>query len=51
MIDKFGEKNKKTTLSSSFRSTIVGIVIIVLISFLISTYIITEKERKAYVIR
>ncbi|MBO4911251.1 MAG: histidine kinase [Butyrivibrio sp.] len=50
MIDKFGEKNKKTTLSSSFRSTIVGIVIIVLISFLISTYIITEKERKAYVI-
>ena len=46
-----GDKNKKNTLSSSFRSTILGIVIIVLVSFLISTYVITEKERKAYAIR
>ena len=51
MIDQVGDKNKKTTLSSSFRSTMIGIVMIVFVSFLISTYIITEKERKAYVIR
>ncbi|WP_207640516.1 cache domain-containing sensor histidine kinase [Butyrivibrio sp. AE3003] len=51
MIDQVGDKLKKTTLSSSFRSTMIGIVMIVFVSFLISTYIITEKERKAYVIR
>lgn len=51
MIDQVGDKNKKTTLSSSFRSTMVGVVLIVFVSFLISTYIITEKERKAYAIR
>ena len=50
-IDQVGDKVKKTTLSSSFRSTMIGIVMIVFVSFLISTYIITEKERKAYVIR
>ena len=50
-INQVGDKNKKNTLSSSFRSTILGIVIIVLVSFLISTYVITEKERKAYAIR
>ena len=49
--NQVGDKNKKNTLSSSFRSTILGIVIIVLVSFLISTYVITEKERKAYAIR
>ena len=51
MIDQIGDKNKKTTLSSSFRSTLIGIVMIVFVSFLISTYIITEKERRAYVAR
>jgi len=51
MINQSGEKNRKFTLSSSFRKMIVGIVITVLVSFIISTYIITEKEREAYVIR
>ena len=46
-----GDKNKKSTLSSGFRRTIIGIVLIVSISFLISTYIITQGEQKNYVIR
>ena len=46
-----GDKNKKSTLSSSFRRTVIGIVFIISVSFLISTYIITQRERKNHVIR
>ena len=45
-------KNKKTiSLSSRLQRVILGIVLIVTVSFLISVYIITEKERRDYAVR
>ncbi len=46
------KKNKKTiSLSSRLQRVILGIVLIVTVSFLIAVYIITEKERRDYAVR
>ncbi len=45
-------KNKKTiSLSLRLQRVILGIVLIVTVSFLISVYIITDKERRDYAVR
>ncbi len=45
-----GDK-KRVSLSSGLKKLIFGIVCVVTVSFLISTYIITDKERREYGIR
>ncbi len=55
MIDKTGserkQKKKNNTLSTRINRVVLTILILIIISFLVSVYIITERERKDYEIR
>lgn len=44
-------KDKKISLSKSLKQVILGLILVVTFSFLISTYLIAEKERKDYGLR
>ena len=49
---QFYDKNgKRTSLSTSLKRVIFGIILVAIVSFLSATYYITEKERKEYGIR
>ncbi|WP_026652100.1 sensor histidine kinase [Butyrivibrio proteoclasticus] len=47
----FIKKDKKISLSRSLKNVIFGLVLVVTLSFLISTYLIAEKERRDYGLR
>ncbi|SFU94631.1 sensor histidine kinase [Butyrivibrio sp. INlla21] len=51
LLQFYDNNSKRTSLSSSLKQVIFGIIFIAIVSFLISTYYITEKERKEYGIR
>ena len=51
LLQFYDNNSKRTSLSSSLKRVIFGIIFVAIVSFLISTYYITEKERKEYGIR
>ena len=55
MVNKSGserrQKKKNNTLSTRINRVVLTILILIIISFLVSIYIITERERKEYEIR
>ncbi len=51
-VGAFFQKDKsEVSLSSSLKKLIFGIVLLVIVAFTISTYIITERERRDYAVR
>ena len=42
------DKNSKASLSVSLRRVILGILLVVILSFVVSVYIITERERRDF---
>ncbi len=42
------DKNSKASLSASLRRVILGILLVVILSFVVSVYIITERERRDF---
>ena len=51
LLNFYENNSKRTSLSTSLKRVIFGIIFVAIVSFLISTYYVTEKERKEYGIR
>ena len=51
MGEFFARFRKKSSLSESLQRGILGLILVVTISFLISTYFIVEREQRSYAVQ